>query len=81
MEMRHVHYRSHVHVHYTHLEVEQTDFLHVLQSRNDPLLIAEVLHTTLQPVQLLALPLLERRGGGGTKGAGRGGKVRGEGGR
>lgn len=46
------------HIRATHLQIQQADFLHVFEGWNDPLLIAEVLHTALQPVQLLTFTLL-----------------------
>ena len=43
---------------FANLQIEQADFLHVLQSRDDPLLTGQILNTALQPVQFLALPFL-----------------------
>ena len=47
-----------------HLEVEHADLLHLLEGRDDPLLVVQPLHTPLQPVQLLGLTLLGWEGQG-----------------
>ena len=41
-----------------YLQIEQTDLLHLFESWDDPLLITQLLHTALEPLQLLRLSLL-----------------------
>ncbi len=43
----------------SHLEIEHTYLLHLLECWNDPLLVApQLLHAPLEPLQLLGLSLL-----------------------
>ena len=41
-----------------YLHIEQTDLSHLLQRWNRPPVVVHLLHTTLEPQQLLRLPLL-----------------------